>query len=425
MPNARAFACAAIDEIFSGGYSNIVINRRLEHSDLQPMDRAFASRIIRGVVERKITIDYMIAEIANRPIGKIDTAALTPIRIALYQMFYMDKIPDSAAVNESVKIVKKSNKPFLAGFVNAVLRKAQSRGSSLLPVAADTAESLSICYSCGIDTVKLLAAQLGIEGAKNYLSATLSPSPLTIRVNQLKISDAELINSFKSDGIIAEPTELPHLLSVTGLQNIESDARFLKGFYHIQNTSSAICAAALNAESGERVLDVCAAPGGKTFTVAELIGDDGTVVSCDIYPHKVKLIEQGKCRLGLKSVVPHLADARKFDPTLGTFDRVLCDLPCSGLGVIGRKPEIKYKTADEISGLPILQLEILKNAVKYLKAGGRLVYSTCTVLNSENDSVFQKLLADETLLKFISSKTYYPHIDNMDGFYIAIAEKVE
>ncbi len=425
MANARTVACAAINEIFSGGYSNIVIDKHLQNSGLPSLNRAFASRIVRGVVERKITIDYMIAVAANRPINKIDIAALTPIRIALYQMFYMDKIPDSAAINESVKIVKRSKKPFLSGFVNAVLRKAQSLGENLKPTLSDTPESLSIYYSCGIDAVNLLINQLGIKGANDYLAATLNHTELTVRVNQLKTTEENLIESFKTNGVTAKPTAQPNVLSVTGLQNIENDLLFLKGLYHIQNSSSALCAASLEAKRGERILDICAAPGGKSFTIAELMEDKGEVVSCDIYPHKVKLIEQGKCRLGLESVKPYLADARKFDATLALFDRVLCDLPCSGLGVIGRKPEIKYKSADEIRRLPKLQLEILKNAVKYLKAGGRLIYSTCTVLNSENDDVFKKLLETEKSLKFISSKTYYPHIDNMDGFYIAIAEKVK
>ncbi len=298
-------------------------------------------------------------------------------------------------------------------------------GENLKPTLTDTPESLSIYYSCGIDVVNLLVGQLGIKGTDDYLAATLSHKELTVRVNQLKTTEEELIEAFKSNLVTAKPTAQPNVLSVTGLQNIENDSLFLKGFYHIQNSSSALCAGSLEAKCGERVLDICAAPGGKSFTIAELMGDNGEVISCDIYPHKVKLIEQGKRRLGLKSVSPRLADARKFDTSLGLFDRVLCDLPCSGLGVIGRKPEIKYKSSDEINELPKLQLEILKNAVKYLKTGGRLVYSTCTVLNSENDVVFKKLLETEKSLKFISSKTYYPHIDNMDGFYIAIAEKVK
>ncbi len=423
--NSRKAACDAVLRILNGGYSNLIINQILKDNNVQEKDKAFITALVYGTVERKITLDHIIEKASGRLISKIDDIALSALRIGVYQLLFMDKVPESAAVNESVKIVKASKKPFLSGFVNAVLRNVQRQKTALWPIEpTNSVKDLSLAFSCSEDIVKLLVQDYGFETTKEFLSSSIGAAGVTIRVNTLKTNSEELMESFGHNGISAERAELENVLRVKNQNSLESDKRFKSGLFHVQDVSSAICAETVAPKEGDRILDICAAPGGKTFTMAEIANDSCEIVACDIHEHRVQLILKGAERLGLKSVKTTVLDATEEHSELGLFDKILCDVPCSGIGVIGRKPEIKYHSDKELAGLPEIQFNILNNAAKLLKKGGRIVYSTCTVLKRENEAVFAKFLKQNADFKKVSVKTYLPHIDKTDGFFVAVAERV-
>ena len=418
MPNARKIALVAIQKIFGGGYSNLVMKEILSSKDISNTDKSFINNLVLGVVERRLTLDYIIEKASNRPIKKISSEALFPLRMGVYQIIYMDKVPDSAAVNESVKLVKASKKPFLSGFVNGVLRGVLRAENRFFSSKCSTEHDLSVTYSCGEDIVIRLVKQYGFDTAESILKSSFKIPATVAKVNNLKISDEDFVTLMNSFSVCAIKAELPHMFFINGLADIASNGAYKKGCFHIQDLSSAAAAFFTDCKSGERIFDICAAPGGKTFTMAEIMGDCGEIVAGDKHPHRVKLIDDGRKRLSLSSIKPVVSDALVFDEKLGEFDRVLCDVPCSGIGVIARKPEIKYKNSDDFSSLPDVQLEILKNASKYLKKGGTLVYSTCTLFKEENEQVIEKFLHYAPSFVLDSEKTVIPD-ENHDGFFMA------
>ncbi len=418
MPNARKIALNVIQKIFDGGYSNLVMKEVLSSNDISNTDKSFINNLVLGVVERRLTLDYIIENASNRPIKKISTEALFPLRMGVYQILYMDKVPDSAAVNESVKLVKASKKPFLSGFVNGVLRGVLRAEDRYLPRECRTEKDLSVIYSCGEDIVCRLVKQYGFDITENILKTSFKIPPTVVKVNNLKISDEDFAALMSSLSVCATKADLPRMFFVKGLADISSNEAYKKGCFHIQDLSSASTAFFVGCKPGERIFDVCAAPGGKTFTMAEIMGDRGEIIAGDKHPHRVKLIDDGRKRLGLSSIKPVVSDALSFDEKLGEFDRVLCDVPCSGIGVIARKPEIKYKNSDDFCSLPDVQFEILKNASRYLKKGGTLVYSTCTLFKEENEQVIEKFLRYAPSFTLDSQKTVIPD-ENHDGFFMA------
>lgn len=422
MSNPRKIVFSALTKTENGGYSNLVLNNLLDTKSLSVIDLNFASALFYGVLERKITLDYIIENQSGRKLKQISPIALTALRMGVYQLIFMDKVPDSAAINESVKLVKNSKQSFLSGFTNAVLRNCQRNRKNLLPNEADE-KSLSVIYSCPLWIIKSLISDYGKEDAIEFLKSSLNPAKVTVKVNNIKISVDEIINKFESKNVGVENTEISNYIVLKNMHGIASDELYLNGFYHVQDLASAYCVKSLGAQSGERVLDVCAAPGGKTFSIAEGIENNGEVVSCDIHSHRVELIQKGAERLGLTTVHAIKNDATVFNENLGVFDKVLCDVPCSGLGVIGRKPDIKYKKEQDFKALPEIQLQILITSSKYLKSGGRMVYSTCTLRKEENEKVVERFLNENSEYKLVSEQTLFPHKNGTDGFFIAVFER--
>ena len=333
----------------------------------------------------------------------------------------MDKIPDSAAVNEAVKLVKGSKESGNAGFVNAVLRNIL-RNRAELPCGSDI-KSLSVKYSCPAAVVGSFVKDYGTETAKQLLIASLDAPPLTVRVNTLKTSAEELAEKLEEQGITAEISGDRDAFILKHCSDISENKLYREGLFYAQDLASQRAVGIADPKQGERVLDICAAPGGKSFTAAMLMQNTGEIISCDLYEQRVRLIESGAKRLGTSIIKPKTANAEIYDEALGEFDLVLCDVPCSGLGVLRRKPEIKYKDICLDDTLTQTQLIILENAARYVKKGGRILYSTCTLRQNENENLVNSFIMRYNMFRKAYEHTYMPHIDKTDGFYCALLIK--
>ena len=438
--NSRELAFKVLVDIESNNnYSNISINKHFKNIDISNNERGLTTEIIYGVVEKKIYLDYIIDKLSKIKVQKLSNYVKIFLRMGIYQIVFLD-ISDYASVNETVNLAKKYDKKS-SGFVNAILRNLIRNKDEILKIDAENENMYySIKYSYSPWMIKTFIKDFGKEFTEDLLEANNEKPNLYIRVNTLKISREKLMKEFDKISIKSyKVNDIEEALRVENLKNIENNDLFKKGFFTIQDISSMIVGKVMNPNKNSRVLDLCSAPGGKTTHIATLMENTGEVVSRDIFDHKLKLIKNSVDRLGLTNVKIEKSDASVIDKNIiENFDYVLCDVPCSGLGIIKRKPEIKYKSKEEIKDLPKLQYDILENASKYLKVGGVLIYSTCTILDSENISNVYKFL--ENNKNFELSKInevnvdlenqengylkIYPNIHNMDGFFIAKLKKV-
>ncbi len=428
--NARTLAYnAVLKTIKEKSYSNLTIDSLLKESDLSFKDKQFASRIFYGILERKLTLDYQIKYLTKKEVNKLDAEVLVALELGLYQILYMDSVPDSAAVNESVAIIKKSKKKSASGFVNGVLRNFLRNGKELV-LPEDRYKKAEVLYSVPADILKLWERDYDFDTAILFAKEFLKEKPLNIRVNTLKISSDELLKKLPEAKMHTTVTDC---ITMRNQGSVASLSGFNEGKFYVQDASSQLCAMAVDPKEDEKILDLCAAPGSKSFTVAQLANDKAKVYSFDLHNHRVKLISDGAKRLGITSITAMQGDATKFNPDLCGADKVLCDVPCSGLGIIGRKPEIKYKAIEEINNLKDIQLSILENGSKYLKSGGVLVYSTCALNKAENEQVTEEFLKrnpdfkrdnlPEIFEKIVGEKvsevTLSPLKGDFDGFFIS------
>lgn len=419
MVNARKVAVNILQKIeLQSAYSNLTLNSYFKDMVISSQDKAFVTALVYGVLERKITLDYILKRFIKTPLKKVQPFTLEVLRVTLYQIMFMDKIPDSAAVNEAVKLIKRSKESRNSGFVNAVLRNVL-REENLMP-QGDSVADLSVIYSCPQDIIESLVKDYGKEDAIEILKHSLKPAKLTVRVNLIK-TDME---SFRQNiGVDTTEIEPSGALVLNKGIDISNNPLYADGQFFVQDTASQKVVSIFNPKPNERVLDMCAAPGGKSFSMAILMKNSGEIVSCDLYEHKCRLIKNSAERLGLGIIKPLVLDASVYDEKLGKFDRVLCDVPCSGLGIIGRKPEIKYKNFEDFDNLPDIQFKILSNAKNYLKNGGQIMYSTCTLRKAENDEIISRFLDENKDFSLSYSHTFMPHKDNTDGFYCALLNK--
>ncbi len=399
-----------------GAYSNLLLDAELSGN---AADKAFITALFYGTAERRMTLDHIIRAHSRVEFDSIDAETLQLLRMGIYQLMYMD-IPESAAVNETVKLAPERSK----GYVNAVLRSFL-RGGKVLPTEGlDELSAMSVKYSCARWIVKMWAGEYGMESTEKMLSAAFGRPPVFARVNTTVCDADDLIYELAEDGVKSEAyCESCVLIESPG--SIETLRAYKNGLFHVQDISSQLCCEALDPQPGDTVIDLCAAPGGKTFTLAELMNGSGQVYSSDIYKNRCELIRKGAARLGLGNVTVAAADAAVFDRQLPQADRVLCDVPCSGLGVMRRKPEIKYKRKDEIAGLPEIQRKIITNAKNYVKPGGRLVYSTCTLCRAENEDIAEWFAAENPDMKPITMTVRIPGEGDGDGFFTAVFDRVK
>lgn len=435
MKSARQVAFEALLKVHrDGAYSNLVVDSLLkENKELDERDKAFVCNLVYGTLDRLILIDYNLGLYLNQPVKKLKPELHTILRMGTYQLLFMDKVPSRAAVNESVNLAKVNKSAFAASLVNAVLRRVSDNGVQLPEGDENSTEYLAVKYSCPEWIIKLWADAYGIENAVALAEKALEAAPVVIRVNTTKTTPDELINKLAGEGVSAEKSDIvPNALIISDTGSVEELEAYKEGLFHAQDIASQLCCMALDAKEGETVFDLCAAPGGKTFTIAENMNNTGVVRSFDIYQSRVELIKSGAGRLGLDNVYTYLSDASIFNENYGFADKVLCDVPCSGLGIIRRKPEIRFKKKAEIDGLPELQYRILCNAVKYLKDGGRLVYSTCTLNPQENSQVCDRFLSEHPEFSAVAVHTdlprygegdkyltLMPHLHSTDGFFVA------
>ncbi len=419
-----------------GKYVNLSLSSHLADG-LSGEDRARLTALLYTSVEHKLTYDYYIAALSGRGLDKISNRTKCILRLGLCQIVDMDKIPDFAAVNETVKLAKN---PGERSFVNGILRRAAREKDSLpLPNKdKNAARYYSVLYSLPLPTVKHFICELGEDEAVRLFEAFNSSAPISLTVNTLKISVDDFISELKKQGYTATRVKFsPITVKLSEPVNPRNLKGFEEGWFYVQDEASAIAALALSVKSGQTLVDVCSAPGGKSFASAIISSDTARIHSFDLHRSKLSLITDTAKRLGLKSVAASARDALTPDESLlGKADKLLCDVPCSGLGVIAKKPDLRYKDISAAVDLPPLQLDILTASSRYLKTGGELVYSTCTLNSRENAEVVLKFLelnSDFVPVDFAVGSlksdngmlTLWPHIHNTDGFFISKLRKIK
>ena len=397
-------------------YSNIALDNVLSNNEAS--SAPFVCNLVYGVIERKITLDYILSQYLSQPLKKLNPQVLTILRMGTYQLNFMDKVPVSAAVNESVKLVKKAKCGYASGLVNSVLRKISSAEINL-PKTNDNEYDLSIAYSCPKELVSQYVTDYGYENTESILKASIGSVPLFLRANTLKITADELVEELKKDGIIAQVYDSANTVKVIDGNAVFKTNAYKKGHFHAQDLASQICIENLSPQKNDIVFDMCAAPGGKSFTMAEMMENQGMIYSFDLYDHKIKLINDSAERLGISIINAQIGDASIYNDKLPKADKILCDVPCAGLGVIRRKPEIKYKDFGFVDKLCELQYNILNNASLYLKKKGVLMYSTCSLSKKENEEVCEKFLEEHKDFKNGGMVTLFPDKNGSDGFFFA------
>ena len=416
-------------------YSNMAINKHFKDVKMSNQDRGLATEIIYGVIENKYYIDYMIDKLSKVKTNKMEIYVKTLLRMGIYQIMFLNSISDYAAVNETVNLAKKKNSK-VSGFINGILRNVIRQKEEIGKVKTkDDVDYLSIKYSYDKWMIRNWMIHFGKEFTEELLEANNERPNIYLRTNTLKITRDELIKKLEKQNIKAEKVNVvEEAIKVEHLKDIENNSLYKEGLFTVQDVSSMLVGKVMNPKENSLVLDVCSAPGGKTTHMATLMNNTGQVVSRDIYDHKLKLIKAASKRLGLTNVDVEEFDGMKLDrESIGKFDYVLADVPCSGLGIIRRKPEIKYKEKEEFRQLPPIQKKILENASKYVKVGGTLIYSTCTIQDSENIDVVNEFLQKHKNFELVPIKEVnvdlenqekgymkiYPNVHNMDGFFIS------
>ena len=407
-----------------GEYSHIVIKNVLDkYQYLDKRERAFITRVVNGTLERMIEIDYIINLFSKVKVNKMKPLIRTILRSSVYQMKYMDSVPDSAICNEAVKLAGKRGFVNLKGFVNGVLRNISRNLDKInYPDEKDKVSYLSVKYSLPEWLVKQWLNVYDEETVKTIGSAFLEEKPLTVRFNEHKIKKEDLVGILKKEGVtVGEVPEIPCALYLSGYDHLSVLPSFCEGLYQVQDLSSMQVALWSEVKEGDQVLDVCAAPGGKSIHIAELLNGTGHVEARDLTEYKVALIRDNIERSGLTNINAVCQDAAIYDPhKKETADIVIADLPCSGLGILGKKPDLKSKmTVEMAKGLADLQRQILTVVHNYVKPGGKLLYSTCTINREENEDNTAWFVENFPEFEKIREKQMLPGSDMGDGFYIA------
>ncbi|WML49315.1 16S rRNA (cytosine(967)-C(5))-methyltransferase RsmB [Neobacillus sp. PS3-34] len=441
--NVRETALEILDAIEKNqSYSNLLLHNAIEKNQLPTKDIGLLTELVYGTLQRKMTLDFFLKPFIKNG-SKTERWVMNLLRMTLYQMVYLDRVPDHAAIHEAVEIAKKQGHKGISGMVNGVMRSIQRQGLPSLEEITDPLERLSIESSTPLWLVSRWADQFGLEKTEEMCELNLTAPVQTARVNLTKISREECLGMLEEDGFFVEKSPiLPEsIIALKG--NMASSTAFKKGFLTIQDESSMMVAYALDVKSNERIMDACAAPGGKSTHLAEKMENRGEIISLDLHEHKVKLIKETASRLGLRNITTIAMDSRKAGEHFEeeSFDKILLDAPCSGLGVMRRKPDIKYtKNEKDIIQLASIQQNLLNSVAPLIKKGGILVYSTCTVDKEENENTVTSFLKEHPefegdtefaermpeairpLITGFDLQILPQHIGS-DGFYIACLRK--
>lgn len=419
-------------------WSGAAIDIEIKKAGLSERDTALASRLCMGVLQTSRLCDYYIDCFCSQSAKKLELKVREILRLGVYQIVFLDRVPNHAAVSESVALCKSVGLTRAAGLVNAVLRRVSENKDSLPAIPNEgSAECYAIKYSFPDWIAKRLISERGRDFAVDFMRCCCEPPKLDIQINTLKISAEEYAHTLARLGIAYRAADFPSDCieldggSVTELPGYE------EGLFYVQNRAARLAVEIAGPETGMRVLDACAAPGGKSFAAALRMCNEGSILSCDIHKKKLPLILHGAERLGISIIDAAARDAREFVSVYEKlFDVVIADVPCSGLGVAGRKPEIRFKREEDIAALPKIQMEIVSNLARYVKIGGVLLYSTCTVLKSENEELVQKFLESNDNFALDSftlgerriedgMHTFWPNIDGTDGFFTARLKRIK
>lgn len=429
-------------------YSNLLLNGALQKSGLSGPDAGLATELVYGTIQRLNTIDFLLEPFVTKGMGKLAPWVRNLLRMSFYQLYYLDRIPPHAVVNEAVNLAKKRGHQGISGMVNGVLRNVLRRKEELkLPEGLSPVQRIALEHSHPKWLVARLLEQYGEQTAESICRANNEPPSISIRVNRAKTSREDMLKLLKEQGLSAAPSKLSRDgIVVEGGGNMALTPWYREGLISVQDESSMLVAEALDPEPGMSVLDCCAAPGGKTCHIAEMMQGSGLVLANDIHPHKAKLVEDQANRLGLTNIDISTGDASKLGERLerNSFDRILLDAPCSGLGVIRRKPDLKWaKTAGDIAEIAGIQRTLLDTAGALLKPGGLLVYSTCTIEPRENVEMVSSFLSRHPEFELAEDKPsaweteplaeasargslglqILPQDAHSDGFYIARLRK--
>ncbi len=427
---------AVFNSLFSAEQNERFINLEndsfLKRAELSARDRAFYTALLYGVTERRITLDYQIGALTASQASKLQLKVRILLEMGLYQLLYMDTVPSHAAVNETVSLAKKTVNAGAVGLINGVLRSASEKlikyglPSLMLPDRAkDESSYLSVLYGFPRRLCRLWIRAYGKEKAEQIMLGLNRNADISIRVNTLKISRKDYLALLTDSGFEAKASDIcdDGILLKSGA--VFSLPGYDDGLFFIQDDASRLAVSALGARPNEKLLDCCACPGGKSFASAISMQNRGSIVSADIHENKLSLISSGAKRLGIDIITPICADASVFNEDFeSAFDRVMCDVPCSGFGTIAKKPDLRFKDLDSLSSLPELQYKILSNCSRYVKAGGALMYSTCTLNPAENEENAEKFLAAHPEFKSIEMRTVFPS-ESCDGFFFATFKKIQ
>lgn len=436
--NAREVALKIINDVTSNNaYANISLTRELNKQRLSDQDRRFVTELVYGTIKAGKTLDYIISHYINRPMKKVPPIIQDILRMGIYQIFFLSKIPVSAACNQAVELTKKYGHSGTIKFVNAVLRNAVRHPEKVTYPECETnpVGFISLKYMHPEWIVKRWIKRFGVEATEALCQINNLTPPLSIRTNTLKITRNDLIKQLQSEEVVCEPSNItPEGIICHKYPSLGTLCSLQKGLFQVQDESSMLVASILNPKAGEFVIDACGAPGGKSTHIAALMNNSGKIISTDIHEHKLALTRENAQRLGISIIETHAFDATTIGNHYAlTADKVLVDAPCSGLGVIRRKPDSRWrKTEAMLDDLPKLQKAILHSAADCVKPGGVLVYSTCTTEPEENQDVINWFLTQHTdfalddLSQSIPGKNQsskmiqlLPHIDHVDGFFIA------
>ena len=437
MDKAREAALKIVAAVHQqGAYANVALAKELRHGQLSDMDRRFVTELVYGAVKAGETLDWIIKKYLTRPWSKVNPLVQEILRLGTYQLRYMDRVPASAACNESVELAKKFANMGAAKFVNGVLRTmAREPAKGRFPEGKGNATlQLALSEQHPEWLVRRWIKEFGYNEARRLCQFDNEQAPLTVRTNTLKTSPSELYLQLTALGVEAERSQLADEGYVLhGYGSLDNLVPLQEGYCQVQDESSMLVAHVVDPQPGDLVLDVCSAPGGKTTHMAALMENRGRIVACDIYEHKLQRVMENASRLGINIIDPLLRDAREIQQDFaGQADRVLVDAPCSGLGVLRRKPDSRWrKTEQLLRELPKLQLAILQSAAACVKQGGILVYSTCTIAREENQAVVERFLAENKAFQLehagsrlpvpreAAMMQLYPQRDGTDGFFIA------
>lgn len=437
-PNPRAAAVSALVRQEQDGFSNLVLDAELKRQKLEGRDKAFASAIFYTVLEHQGTLDYILSQFLPKGLAKLDAPVREILRSALAQARYM-QVPVSAAVNEAVKLTRAFKKSSASGLVNAVLRRACTYDLDTANFKNET-ERLMVLGSAGKDVAEFLRTHYPDE-ALGILTYAADGGRTSLRANPLKADANALCEQFSALGVETAPGVVPGSVLAKFEGSPADNDLFRNGFYHVEGQASQLAALCVEAKPGETVLDLCAAPGGKTILLAEEMQGIGHLVSCDAAENRVRLIQTAVERMGLSNVEAFCNDATKPNPKLPQADRILVDAPCSGLGILAKKPDIRYKTLDKARHDELLatQSAILDTAASLLKPGGRLVYSTCTIDPAENENQVAAFLARHPEFSVVTPDVPFPAgmtvgehgalsvptRTGMDGFFLCAMQKAQ